>query len=333
MQGKIQALLDKMNTILLLVEDAERETTKKKYTKRVGCQARVNAVKQTYGSWMVTKIKDNEFLYSMEMDGIGRIKSVVWVHSYCKDAYEEFMTLSASRQPTFEDAKNYKLIFKTWLKAMKKVAPKDILTDQRGQYKATKYELKSIVLDSITSEEFEQRWGDFIVKYELDESEWFSKLYSERQKWVPVYLNDHFWAGMLPTQRSEGMHAYFDGFISHRSTLKQFVQQYELALRNRNEKELNSEHKSRYTKTSCESMFSWEGKTYYMGEHFDCNCKSFESRGMVYCNILKVIADKKIEYLHERYILTRWRKDVVRHHLKNFFLGGYPHMTEDSLEV
>ncbi|KAJ8562430.1 hypothetical protein K7X08_011721 [Anisodus acutangulus] len=35
-------------------------------------------------------MKDNEFYYSVGMDGASRIKSVVWVHSRCKYAYEEF---------------------------------------------------------------------------------------------------------------------------------------------------------------------------------------------------------------------------------------------------
>ncbi|KAK4366717.1 hypothetical protein RND71_014597 [Anisodus tanguticus] len=64
-------------------------------------------------------------------------------------------------------------------------------------------------------------------------------------------------------------------------------------------------------------------------EHFVCNCESFESIGIIYCHILKVIAHKKIKLFNVRYVLTRWRKDVIRNHLKKFFLGGYPHMTDE----
>ncbi|KAL8469510.1 hypothetical protein ACS0TY_032381 [Phlomoides rotata] len=41
-----------------------------------------------------------------------------------------------------------------------------------------------------------------------------------RTKWVPVYLHETFWVGMISTQRSDGMHAYFDEFVHSRSTLK-----------------------------------------------------------------------------------------------------------------
>ncbi|XP_059281387.1 protein FAR1-RELATED SEQUENCE 2-like [Lycium ferocissimum] len=157
------------------------------------------------------------------MDGVNRIKSAVCIHSHCKYTYEQFndfirfdTTYHVNRYNmpfssfvrinrhdqsillgcallTNEDAKNYKLNFETWLKAMKQVAPKAIFTNQCesikagvsevfendtihrycSQYKVAKYEFKNIVLDSITSEEFEQRWGDFIVKYELKENNLF----------------------------------------------------------------------------------------------------------------------------------------------------------------
>ncbi|KAF2319341.1 hypothetical protein GH714_014919 [Hevea brasiliensis] len=54
------------------------------------------------------------------------------------------------------------------------------------------------------------------------------------------------------------MHAYFDGFVNSRSTLKQFVEQYKIAMRDKNEKELQAEHKSRYTVIKCKSHFRFE---------------------------------------------------------------------------
>lgn len=51
------------------------------------------------------------------------------------------------------------------------------------------------------------------------------------------------------------MRAYFDGFVNSRSTLKNFVEQYELALLEKHEKELKEEFKSKYNKTKCEFGF------------------------------------------------------------------------------
>ncbi|KAK4338964.1 hypothetical protein RND71_040426 [Anisodus tanguticus] len=75
-----------------------------------------------------------------------------------------------------------------------------------GPMRVAKNEFKS---GSITTEEFEHMWGEFIEKYGQDGSDW--------------------------------------------STLKQFVQQYELALRYKYEKELASKYQSRYTKIRSKS--------------------------------------------------------------------------------
>ena len=42
---------------------------------------------------------------------------------------------------------------------------------------------------------------------------------------------------MSTTQRSESMHAFFDGYVNSKTTLKQFFEQYGNALRDKVEKE------------------------------------------------------------------------------------------------
>ncbi|KAL8464078.1 hypothetical protein ACS0TY_033845 [Phlomoides rotata] len=42
-----------------------------------------------------------------------------------------------------------------------------------------------------------------------------------------------------------------------------------------------------------------------------------------------VLAQKNIQTVNNRYVLRRWRKDVNRRHSNIFFVGGYPHMTEE----
>ena len=77
-----------------------------------------------------------------------------------------------------------------------------------------------MVYDNLSIQMFENNWRDFTTKYDLIRNAWLVKLYSEKESWVPVYLNHRFWAGMELTQRSESMHAYFDSFVHVRSTLK-----------------------------------------------------------------------------------------------------------------
>lgn len=49
---------------------------------------------------------------------------------------------------------------------------------------------------------------------------------------------------MSTTQRSESMHAFFDGFVNSKTTLKEFVEQYENALAKKLENEKAEESNS-----------------------------------------------------------------------------------------
>ncbi|KAF3616878.1 hypothetical protein FXO38_34288 [Capsicum annuum] len=78
-----------------------------------------------------------------------------------------------------------------------------------------------------------------------DIADFVRKSLLEVSKWVPIFLKYFFSAGMLSTQRCESMHAFFDGYISGQSSLKQFVEQYEVFLRFKYEKELESQASER----------------------------------------------------------------------------------------
>ena len=68
-----------------------------------------------------------------------------------------------------------------------------------------------------------------IDKYALEDCEWLSELYKERKRWESCYVKNSFWAGMSTTQRSESMNAFFHGYVHSKTSLKQFVEQYENA--------------------------------------------------------------------------------------------------------
>ena len=57
-------------------------------------------------------------------------------------------------------------------------------------------------------------------------------------------MKDVFWAGMSTTQRSESMNAFFDGYVNSKTTLKQFNEQYNNALKSKVEKEMKTDFKS-----------------------------------------------------------------------------------------
>jgi hypothetical protein len=67
--------------------------------------------------------------------------------------------------------------------------------------------------------------------YHLHDNVWMHGLYLEKTFWVPAYMKDTFWAKMNTTQRSESINAFFYGSVHSQTTLKEFVDEYDTALR------------------------------------------------------------------------------------------------------
>ncbi|XP_039143920.1 protein FAR1-RELATED SEQUENCE 5-like [Dioscorea cayenensis subsp. rotundata] len=79
-------------------------------------------------------------------------------------------------------------------------------------------------------EAFEDRWGELKATYNIDDKHWLSRMYEIRSKWVSLYWQDTFTAGMTTTQRSESINSFFDGFVNAQTPLDEFVMQYDKAL-------------------------------------------------------------------------------------------------------
>ena len=112
------------------------------------------------------------------------------------------------------------------------------------EYEAIKFGIQNAVYDSVTIKEFEENWNKLIENYQLESNEWLFGLVEDRHQRVPAFVKDIIWAGMSTTQRSESMHAFFDGYINSKPTLKQFVEQYENALAKKVENENGEEFNS-----------------------------------------------------------------------------------------
>ena len=185
-----------------------------------------------------------------------------------------------------EDTETFVWLFRTWLQCMDGITPKAIITDQDramknaiaivfpttrhrfclwhilkkvpeklgsyGSYKTgMKSALMTCVYDSQSVEEFETSWDQLITTYNLHENVWLQSLYAEREHWVPAFLKDYFWAGMSTTQRSESMNAFFDGYVHAKTNLKEFVDQFDNALKKKIENENVADFHSFSVTTPC----------------------------------------------------------------------------------
>ncbi|KAI9082200.1 hypothetical protein K1719_035623 [Acacia pycnantha] len=90
-----------------------------------------------------------------------------------------------------------------------------------------------------TIEEFESSWSFILDKYELRRNDWLQSLYDARAKWVPAYFRDSFFAAVSPNRGFES--SFFDGYVNQQTTLPMFFREYERALENWFEKEIEAD--------------------------------------------------------------------------------------------
>ncbi|XP_034225566.1 protein FAR-RED IMPAIRED RESPONSE 1-like [Prunus dulcis] len=224
-----------------------------------------------------------------------------------------------------EDTDTFVWLFKVWLACMSGLAPCGIITYQDRamknaieivfpntrhrwclwhimkklheklksykHYESIKFALENIVYDSLTNIEFEDRWKEMIEKYELQSNDWLRGLYDERRRWVPSFVKGSFWAGMSTTQRSESMNAFFDDHVNSKTTLKQFVEQYENALMTKVEKENQADYKSSSADIQCSTHYFMEKQA--QGVYTIAKFKEFQNEltGKMYCEVVDTKED------------------------------------------
>lgn len=135
-----------------------------------------------------------------------------------------------------------------------------------------------------TVDEFELSWKSLIDRFGLRKNQWLRTLYNVRQKWVPVYLKDTFFAHISTTQQSESINSYFDGYVFSDTSMEEFVTQYERALASRYEMELEEDIRTTHTKPSLKTTLPIEkqaANTYTRRVFSKFQEEVFESLGYV----------------------------------------------------
>lgn len=176
-----------------------------------------------------------------------------------------------------ESITTYTWLMQTFLKAMGGQTPKVIITDHDRALKSVIFELfpsthhcfclwhiwgkvtenlshlikrneifmaefETCVFRSWTVEEFENRWQEILDRFELREYDWLRMLYEDRRQWVPTYMREIFLAGMSTVQRSESINSLFDKYVHKKTTVQEFLKQYEAILQDRYEEEAKADY-------------------------------------------------------------------------------------------
>ncbi|KAL2893544.1 Protein FAR-RED ELONGATED HYPOCOTYL 3, partial [Bienertia sinuspersici] len=170
----------------------------------------------------------------------------------------------------------------------------------------------------------------------IHDTSWLKETYEIGERWAPTYWSSTFWARMSSTQRSEGINRFFKGYVSIETGLLQFTRQYEAALKGKVEEEklyelqLNTKityMQQGHDKCDALKLISESkpaslggGSVYQAFEKFpkpdkgdlSYSCKLFEFRGILCRHTITIIEFEDFNVIPEKYILSRWRKDIMR---------------------
>ncbi|XP_016206679.1 protein FAR1-RELATED SEQUENCE 5-like [Arachis ipaensis] len=225
----------------------------------------VNAdVKDMLNYFMRMKEINPNFFYAVNVDNDYKFRSAVWVDARCKASYEyygdvvSFNTTYSTNQHGLlfasfvgvnhhgkstllgcallgnKEIMSFEWVFTQWLKCMG-TAPQGIIIDQcRSMFGAIRKNSSSV-------EAFEDGWAEFIDEFNLHHNKWLSDLFEDRRMWVPIFFKGQFWASIRSTQRIESMHTFFGGYLHCKTSLVQFVHEFDNVLGNKEQKELEDD--------------------------------------------------------------------------------------------
>lgn len=100
-------------------------------------------------------------------------------------------------------------------------------------------DLYSCINFSETIEDFESSWRSILDRYDLCKNEWLQAVYNARKQWAPVYFRDTFFAAL---SSNHGVSSFFDGYVNQQTTIPAFFKQYERALENSLEREIEADY-------------------------------------------------------------------------------------------
>ncbi|KAG8379802.1 hypothetical protein BUALT_Bualt07G0127200 [Buddleja alternifolia] len=126
------------------------------------------------------------------------------------------------------------------------------------EFDAIKMAFTIAVYRSFRVDEFEAAWEAMMHSHGLIDHNWLQMLYEDRKRWVPVYLKDVFLAGIFPAKENEKLTSPFDEYLNENTTLREFLQIYDKALLELDQRETFSDIESRNPSLMPKSRFYFE---------------------------------------------------------------------------
>ncbi|XP_060191879.1 protein FAR-RED IMPAIRED RESPONSE 1-like isoform X2 [Lycium barbarum] len=218
-----------------------------------------------------------------------------------------------------ESKSTFVWLIRAWLRALGGQVPKVILTDQDKTLKEVVAEVlpdsrhcfclwhvlskiqeklghvirqhesflskfNKCILRSVTNELFEKRWCKVVDRFDLRNDLWIKSLYEDRLRWVPTYMNNIFLAGMSTMQRAESVSSLLDKCILCKTTLKEFLNQYNKLLQEKCQGEANADMETRHKQPGLKSPSPFEKQMATLYTHTIFRKFQVEVLGVVACH-------------------------------------------------
>ncbi|RYR75824.1 hypothetical protein Ahy_A01g000406 [Arachis hypogaea] len=216
-------------------------------------------VKEMLNYFMRMKELNLNFFYAVNVNDDYKFTSAVWVDARCRASYEYYgdvvsfdTTYSTNRHGLSfavfigvnhhgkstllgcalldsEKIPSFEWVFTQWLQCMG-IAPQGIITNQgKSVFDAIKKVLPNT----------RHLWCIWHITKKIQNK--LGDLFEERHMWVPIFFRGQFWASMRSTQRSKGTHSFFGGFLNCKTSLVQFIHEFDNVLRTKKQKELEDD--------------------------------------------------------------------------------------------
>ncbi|KAJ1267450.1 hypothetical protein BS78_07G056800 [Paspalum vaginatum] len=291
---------------------------------------------------------------NIKLDDENRVEHIFWVDSAARhayiEAYHDCIFFDATYMTNMYDIPfplfiginrhgntfNYKwLLFETFLKAMKGIAPLNITTDQDVAMRnaisivfpyATHRNCRWYIMDKFAG----------IIGLDLDANKELEEDFKERMNYSS-------------TQRSEGFNAFLKKYVNLNLSILRFFRQYQkiqekwLVAQDGQDFRTDENERSRWSKYPIEkhaatvytknlfyrfskefektaeydSLCLWLWKKNYLvtavekEESYYCECSKFDRDGIICCHIMKIMTRLGVKAIPDRFVLKRWTQETI----------------------
>ncbi|CAI9294480.1 unnamed protein product [Lactuca saligna] len=224
------------------------------------------------------------------------------------------------------------------MKKLKKKISDDLFTNTDFRKRFSK-----LVWDiNMKPDVFEVKWGLLMKEFNLEDTRWFKDMFTISDSWIPGYFSDIPMCGLMKTtSRTESMNSFFNTYSESGNLLLNFMMNYDTAIQKKRNtqreldraskkasykmqtpREIELQASNVYTNgweayivqhNNSKSDFKNEFKVEIKAEEkeINCSCEHYKCMGVLCRHAFTIMMRCGVKEIPERYILKRWRKDVI----------------------